>query len=125
VPYLVGSVLLINEMGAAGAAVAWSLRALVNAALLARIARRVSGFDFSPWPANEREYFIALVILLLPPLVAGLTTPSTLVRLGVTCAALALHGAMIWTRVLTNEERTAMQRMLSPGRWRGRGSAAA
>jgi O-antigen/teichoic acid export membrane protein len=115
VPYLIGAALLIHRFGAAGAAIAWSLRALASPLLFSRFARRSSGFAFVPWPENKRGYALTVVILVLPVTLAAFLTSSMIVRIGVACAAVAVHGALILTRVLTEEERAALQRMVPFG----------
>jgi O-antigen/teichoic acid export membrane protein len=112
IPYLIGSVILIQRFGAAGAAVAWSLRALAGAFLFSRFAVRSSGLAFAPWPDNKRDYVLTVVILLLPVTLVAFLTSSIIVRIGVAGAAVAVYGVLILTRVLTEEERTALQRML-------------
>ena len=112
IPYLLGSAFLIYRFGAAGAAVAWSLRALASALLFSYFARRSSGFAFAPWPENKRDYLFTVVILVLPVTLAAFLTTSIIVRIGVAGAAVAIYGVLILTRVLTAEERTALQRMV-------------
>ena len=116
VPYFIGSALLIQRFGAAGAAAAWTLRALASAFLFSYFARRCSGFAFAPLPENKRGFFLTVAILLLPVTLAAILTSSIVVRIGVAGAAVAVYSAMILTRVLTEEERAALQRMVPFGR---------
>ena len=110
VPYLIGSGVLIHFYGAPGAAIAWSVRALTSLILFAHFAARMSGFRFVPWPDNRRDYLLAVAVLVVPVAVAWLGSP--IVRIGVAVAAVAVYGIIILTRVLTSEERAALQRML-------------
>jgi O-antigen/teichoic acid export membrane protein len=112
IPYLIGCAFLIHRFGAAGAAVAWSLRALASALLFSYFARRVSGFAFAPWPENKRDYVFTVAILALPATLAAFLTSSMIVRIGVAGAAVAIYCVLILTRVLTTEERAALQRMV-------------
>jgi O-antigen/teichoic acid export membrane protein len=112
IPYLIGSAFLIHRFGAAGAAVAWSLRALAGASLLSYFAWRSSGFAFAPWPENKRHFLLTTVMLVLPATLAAFLTSSMIVRTGVAGAAVAIYGVLILTRVLTSEERAALQRMV-------------
>ncbi|MGH9143414.1 MAG: oligosaccharide flippase family protein, partial [Thermoanaerobaculia bacterium] len=112
IPYLIGSAFLIHRFGAAGAAVAWTLRAMASAVLFVYFARRSSGFAFVPWPENKRDFFLTAVILALPTTVTAFLTSSLIVRTGVAGAAVAIYGVLILTRVLNPEERAAVQRML-------------
>jgi O-antigen/teichoic acid export membrane protein len=117
IPYLIGSALLIHQFGAAGAAVAWSLRALASAFLFSRFARSSSGFAFAPWPDNKRTFAIAVAILVVPVTLVALLTSSMTVRIGVVLAAVALYGMLTLTRVLTEDERAALRRMIPFGPW--------
>ncbi|HXH41819.1 MAG TPA: flippase [Thermoanaerobaculia bacterium] len=112
IPYVISSAFLIHRFGAAGAAVAWSLRALASAFLFLRFARRSSGFAFAPWPENRRDYALTVIVLLVPVTLTALLTSSMIARIGVAAAAVAVHGALILTRVLTEDERAALQRMV-------------
>lgn len=121
VPYLIGSALLIHQFGAVGAAIAWSLRTLTGAIAFAYFAQRTSGFPYSLWPENRRDYLVAVVILLLPAPLVGILTSSATLRVGVAIVAVAIYGVLILTRVLTGEERIALRRLLPFPRW-ARGS---
>lgn len=115
VPYLIGSAVSIRWYGAVGAAAVWSLRAIVSAVAFALVARKISGFSFSPLPANVRDYFGAMLILLLPVGLVCWLTPSPLPRIVVASIAMLAHGALILTRVLSNEERTWLVRLVKRG----------
>jgi hypothetical protein len=112
VPYVAGSAFLIIHFGAAGAAVAWSLRALANLLLSAYFAARFSGFAFVPWPDNRRDFALSVAVLVLPVVVTVLLTTSTIARVGVACASIAAYGLLLLTRVLSGEERSALRRMV-------------
>jgi O-antigen/teichoic acid export membrane protein len=112
VPYVAGSAFLIIHFGAAGAAVAWSLRALANLLLSVYFAGRFSGFEFVPWPDNRRDFALSVAVLVLPVVVTALLTTSAIARAGVACAAIAAYGILLLTRVLSGEERSALRRMV-------------
>ncbi len=116
-PYLGGAAILTYSYGAVGAAIAWSLRVLIDTSLLVWLARRHSGFPASPFAAQPRSYWLALGILFTPmPLVLNGWSP-----LLIACSALvALSGyaAIVWKRVLTLEEQQWLQAMM---RWRAAG----
>ena len=110
VPYVIGSAFLIHRYGAAGAAIAWSLRALASLALFVWFARRASGFAFTPLPENRRDYALSVAILAVPLAIAAFVSPT--VRIAAAVAAVAMYGVLILTRVLSADERAALQRML-------------
>ncbi|HVQ40052.1 MAG TPA: oligosaccharide flippase family protein, partial [Pyrinomonadaceae bacterium] len=105
VPFLLGSAVSIRWYGATGAAIAWSLRAIVSAVLFAVMARRISGFKFSVLPENVSGYWAAIAILVLPVLAVCWVTTSAVARLGVALVALIVHFGLILKSVLSNEER--------------------
>jgi O-antigen/teichoic acid export membrane protein len=112
IPYVIISAVLIQQFGAVGAAIAWSLRTLTGAVAVAYFAQRTSGFAYAPWPDNKRAYLAAAAVLLLPvPIIAILTT-SAMVRAVVAAAAVAAYALLILTRVLTDDERKAFRRLL-------------
>jgi O-antigen/teichoic acid export membrane protein len=117
-PYLIVSGLLIYRFGAVGAAIAWSLRTLTGALAFVYFARRTSGFAFSPWPDNKRDYLVAATILILPVPLVAILTPSSAIRIGVAVVAVAAHALLVLTRVLTPEERVALRRLVPSGRSR-------
>src|SRR5258708_36947578 len=115
IPYLFGSAFLIHRFGAAGAAVAWSLRSLAGVILSSYFARCTSGFAFAPWLENKRSYVLTSAILLLPMALAAFLTTSAIVRIGVASAPARAYAVPLLTWVLTDEERTALQRMVPFG----------
>jgi O-antigen/teichoic acid export membrane protein len=114
-PYLVGVALLTYYFGVIGAAIAWSLRTLVDTLLFVLIARRLAGFSASPFPTHKGSLALALACLIIP---IGLvfSGASLAVIASATLIALTSYGAIVWTRVLACEERQWLQAML---RWRG------
>jgi O-antigen/teichoic acid export membrane protein len=110
VPYVAAAAFLIHHFGAPGAAIAWSVRAILNLGLFAHFARRTSGFAFVPWPDNKRDYALAVAALLLPFAAAPFVSPF--VRIGIAAVAIAVYGIVVFTRVLTADERAALQRLL-------------
>jgi O-antigen/teichoic acid export membrane protein len=112
VPYLFASAILIHYFGAAGAAAAWSLRAMASVTVFSFFAWRSSGFRFVPWPENRRNYLLTIALLILPVILTAFLTASPIVRIAVTVVAVAAYGVLILTRVLTADERTALQRMV-------------
>lgn len=112
VPYIFVSAILIRYFGAPGAALAWSLRALASVTVFSFFAWRASGFRFVPWPEKLRNFLLTVALLILPVILTALLTQSTIVRIAVACASVAVYGVLILTRVLTAEERTALRRMV-------------
>jgi O-antigen/teichoic acid export membrane protein len=118
VPYLVLSSLAIIWLGAVGAAIVWSLRAFASAFAFSLSVKRISGFASSPLPKSRQDYLTAVAVLVLPVVLTCLLTQSLLARLSVTLIALPAHGVLIFTRVLTVEERKSLLQMLPFGQGR-------
>jgi O-antigen/teichoic acid export membrane protein len=104
-PYLLAISLLAWKWGAAGAALAWSLRAIGDACLFFLAAHRLSGCAFIPIRDNHRSYAVAVMLLLLPVLLVGMGDWPLALRIGTTAASLLAYCSLIWLRVLTAEER--------------------
>jgi O-antigen/teichoic acid export membrane protein len=120
VPYLLAAGLLTYRFGAVGAALAWSMRVAVDAIALFVVARRVTGFGWSPWPENKRDYAVALLVLVVPVLLVSWKWDDSLISLVVMLAGLVAYIILILRRVLTTEEQIAMRRLLPFGSWRSR-----
>jgi O-antigen/teichoic acid export membrane protein len=110
VPYIVVSIALIQRYGAAGAAVAWSVRALIETTLFIWFSKRVSGFAFVPWPENRRDFLLSVGILAGGLL--GMLTAEPIVRAGVAGLAVIVYGLLIFGRVLTPSERASVRGIL-------------
>jgi len=112
VPYVFVSAILIHYFGAAGAAAAWSLRAVASTIVFSFFAWRSSGLRFVPWPDRLRNYLLTIAALILPVILTALLTSSSIARVAVAFVSVAVYGALIVTRVLTGDERAALQRMV-------------
>jgi len=123
VPFLLGSAVSIRWYGALGAAVAWSLRAVLSAVAFAVIAHRISGFKFSPLPENVAGYFAVILGLVTPVLVVCWLTTSAVARLAVALVALAVHAGLILKFVLSRQERDWILGLLPVRIWRTRESS--
>lgn len=106
---------LVGRFGIAGAAAAWTLRALLDAVLVFGAAGRVLGVSASRL-ADDRTWRAALLLALLVAglyglrTLAGLVPPTSgpwLVLAGAPLLA-ALHALGAWRRLLRQEERDAM-----------------
>src|SRR5581483_6682316 len=110
VPYLAVAVVLIQHFGAAGAAIAWSLRAIAGTMLFVLLARRESGFRFRPLP--DRIGAFALSAAVLAAGAPAFLTSSLIARLAIAGTAVLIYGALILARVLTPDERLAVRRII-------------
>ena len=118
IPYVIVSALAIRSYGAYGAAIVWSLRAIVSLIVFAAVASQVSGFRLNVLPAKPRAYLTSMIVLLVPLIAVFWLSSSSVVRIGVGITALAAHSILILTRVLENEERSWLMRFLPQVPWR-------
>jgi O-antigen/teichoic acid export membrane protein len=119
IPYVALAFVMIQWYGAVGAALAWSLRMVITAPLVFLFARRVSGVAISPLPEKLGAFLLALLVLLLPPLVAMWLTDSIAIALAVVVVSMAGYGSLLWLKVLSEGDRGGILRMI-PERLRRR-----
>lgn len=120
IPYLILATLLSRWFGAVGAAVTWSLRVLITSPLVFLFARRVSGVALSPLPHNTFAFLVSVVVLVLPTILAMRLWNSPVVSIPVGVASAAAYASLIWMKVLTEEERAGIRRMIPLRILRGR-----
>lgn len=103
---------LLPRYGILGVAVAWALRAVVDAVamlltcpVLVRESRSIV------------QRMLAWLALVVPLLTLGMFVPGTTPRIAVTAVAIPVIAAVAWWWMLTPEERRAPQRLLSAA-WR-------
>jgi O-antigen/teichoic acid export membrane protein len=99
---------LVLALGVEGAALAWTLRALVDAVLLFGLSRRI-------YPAHRAHYTRAATAIVagVAALGLGALLPSAAGRLLYGVFILAIFAIYGWTRLLTAQERLVLARMLS------------
>ncbi|MGD9562025.1 MAG: flippase [Pyrinomonadaceae bacterium] len=102
VPYLILVWLLAARFGAVGAAVAWSLRAALDAVLLFVLAGKVAHIAFAP---RKLPQFAAALAIMLVPLAALAFFPNVSVPvIATTAAALAAYSVFAAVFLLEPEE---------------------
>ena len=116
-PYLVVAIFLIQRFGAVGAAVAWSLRTIAGTILFIWLTGRESGFRFRPLPDRLPAFAFSTVVLLAGA--SAFFVSSSIAKVAIAGTAVLLYGALIFTRVLTADERAAVGQILpSPIKFR-------
>lgn len=111
-PYLLFAVLLTVRFGLVGAALAWSLRLVADALLMFWAARHFLGFSFSTAQLPQVGYSSALAILVIPGLLLWIFVAAPIVQVGTVLASTVVYGGLVWTRVLTIEERAWAYNMI-------------
>lgn len=104
VPYLALALVLTQAYGPSGAAAAWTLRATSDCAVMLFLVHRRAGIA-AVLPSVVR-FLPAVAMLALSFGLVLLLQPAAVVTIALTAGALAIYGGLVWTRVLTDEERS-------------------
>ena len=109
------TIVLIRAFGVAGAAGAWSIRVLLDAALLTWMAWRRGAFVARPETAAAWRFALISVLVLAAACAAGARILSVDLSLAVALVAVsvAVYVAGAWTRALAPEERQAWLGLLA------------
>jgi O-antigen/teichoic acid export membrane protein len=118
VPFLVSAALFTRWWGAIGAASAWSLRMILDTALLFRVARRYAHISISTSPRERIGIAGAAALLGAPLLLFALPDPSIPIRVAVAVTTLIAYSAVAWRSVLTIGERSRLTAMAETLMWR-------
>ncbi len=111
--YAVGAWLLVREFGVTGAALAWTGRVTVDAALLALALWRTQRFPLARWyGAGARRALGALLALAVVTTSAAFALPP-LPRVAVIGAAALAFVAFAWRRLFAEDERAALRAVLT------------
>jgi O-antigen/teichoic acid export membrane protein len=113
IPYLACTGALTYWFGARGAAAAWSLRQVVAAVVFLSAVSRLEHLKPVALGSNRSSFALALLMLIIPGALA-FAAESIVVRGAIALAAVLGYAAVIWTRVLSDEERTWMSGILHP-----------
>ncbi len=117
-PYLVGAAVLTASFGIIGAAVAWSARMVVDAAVFFRVAARAVDLPLLPLGPKRRALGTAAVVAAAPVGVAVLANGPDAVRLAACLVGIATSAAVIWGRGLDGDECRWVRSTLTAGRRR-------
>ncbi|MEP7149352.1 MAG: flippase [Acidobacteriota bacterium] len=112
-PYLIVVTGLTLTLGAVGAALAWSLRLVVETAALLFIVKRTVGLSFDIVDKKMLTLMFGILLLSISPILTVLTTGHTGVLAAVALVCLGVYALMIWFRVLSIEEKNFLRGKLS------------
>jgi O-antigen/teichoic acid export membrane protein len=105
VPYLILIVILTPKFGAVGAALACTIRVIVDTVVFMLLTSRLTGVSFRVFDDRHRSLLLAFSIMAVPMLVT-LLTDSNLIVSGILLAViLTIYGLIAWKKLLTVEER--------------------
>jgi O-antigen/teichoic acid export membrane protein len=107
----------VDLWGIAGAALAWSARIAVDAALLFAAASRLAPLNRQTFRASRLSRAAALVLLFgLPMLLAGSALGSLSLRVTAAIAILAIQGVVTWRYALDQEDRSRVLKLVAVSR---------
>ena len=118
VPFLVSAALFTRWWGALGAAAAWSLRMILDTALLFRVASRYAHISIDTSPRERIGIASAAALLGAPLLLLALPDPSIPVRVAVAVMTLIAYCAVAWRSLLTIGELSRLIEMAEALMWR-------
>jgi O-antigen/teichoic acid export membrane protein len=111
-PYAAGVAALILLWGTVGAAMAWTLRAIIECVAMMVLARRTTGIAARVLPTASAWRAMTPVAVLLPLWVLTLVNQWATGALALGAVILAIHAFVSWTRLLTADERQWAERTL-------------
>jgi O-antigen/teichoic acid export membrane protein len=111
VPYVLIVVLFTIRWGAAGAAAAWSARIMFEAIVLIVIVRKK--IDISVVFSDKRFLYLAASVLpFLLSLSVSVAVPMVIwVQIVLAAMALAIYSAVVWTKVMSSDEKSYLLRL--------------
>jgi len=105
VPYILIVAVLIYYFGILGAAMAWSLRVLIDAVLFVWLTRRVIGAKFG-LRRSAPSLGIAFGVLMVPVIYSVLREPSMIWLFVITLVCTAFYAVIIWNTYVLAEEKS-------------------
>ncbi|MEK7855918.1 MAG: hypothetical protein AAB288_07505, partial [Acidobacteriota bacterium] len=92
---------LVGAYGANGAAVAWSVRIIVDSVVLFALANRISGVSVERVSAVGT---LAFIVIAIPFALVQISDLHVWIMFVGSFAAFATYGMIVWTKLLENEE---------------------
>jgi O-antigen/teichoic acid export membrane protein len=105
IPYVLVAAISTYWLGAAGAALAWSLRVIADAVLMFTEANRNAGLSLSLYPKHRISYAVSVLALLLPVSLVSSLSDSSAARVGTAVVSLVVYSVIVWSGVLEDDER--------------------
>ncbi len=113
VPYIFLASILTAKFGALGAALAWSLRVLVDTIIFLNLAKHILKQRIFSFFKFGYGYLAALLILVIPSVSILILSNSLLVIFSFGGILLLLYGVITWKAVLNIEEKNWINSQLS------------
>jgi O-antigen/teichoic acid export membrane protein len=116
IPYIIYTPFLTFQFGAAGAAVAWSLRMWIHPLLLFIAAHDLTAPPIWALARTWRSHGIALLILVGAGTASFWVGEGPLARIATAAAGCSCYCAVVWTNILSPGERETLLKVLRRGR---------
>jgi hypothetical protein len=104
-PYIAVTTVLATKFGAVGAAAAWSLRVLADAAVVVWLTRRIAGLSMRVFEGRGGIVATASLVLLLPVGATLLSPEFPLYMIILLPLSVAVYSLIIWKQFLRGDER--------------------
>jgi O-antigen/teichoic acid export membrane protein len=111
VPYLLLAAVLTARFGVIGAAMAWSIRIVVDVVLLFGIVLREAGLSWIPTPKRGIASVASAGLLVMAVIGLSAVTTSLVARAIWTVVVLSAYGFGTWQIILTPRERAQVKRL--------------
>jgi O-antigen/teichoic acid export membrane protein len=111
VPYIVGAALLTSRYGVLGAAIVWTVRALIDSVVFFVLAERFAGLPMSPLTERTGAAIALPALLAAAVIFVSEAAHGLPARAGLAVALLSVYALGAWTIVLVDSERTVMRRL--------------
>ncbi len=104
-PYIGLIAVLTLKFGAAGAALAWSIRVIADAVLMGRLSKQTAGISFYIFKGKAAAFGVAIMMLLPPVIVSAATHDLSIWPFLLLPASIALYCLFAWKKFLDTDER--------------------
>ncbi|MBC7900774.1 MAG: hypothetical protein H7070_12065, partial [Saprospiraceae bacterium] len=104
-PYIGLIALLTTKYGAAGAALAWSIRVIADAVLIGWISRKTAAVPFNIFSGKAIAFAAAILILMPPVFAAAWFRELFSLSLPLLAISLAIYALLAWRKFLAPDER--------------------
>jgi O-antigen/teichoic acid export membrane protein len=114
IPHLIYTTFLTFWLGAAGAALAWSLRMFFHAILLFAAACKVTDLSVQALFGDCRSYWMPLLVLISTGMISLYFEINPFIRIALAVAGCTGYCGIVWTKILSLEERKVLLQLLCP-----------
>ncbi|MEO8072985.1 MAG: flippase [Acidobacteriota bacterium] len=104
-PYILLIAVLTYKFGAVGAAAAWSLRVIVDAAVIIRLAKNIVGVSLRIFQGKGYVFASLLTLLIAPVLIMFFVGNYSLWLTFSVVVCITIYSVIVWKKLIESEER--------------------